>query len=192
MKGTHCLFDIGAATGFMSAVYAAGNPEAEKIASIEPDPYVFPILQRAVSLNSRDGLDWAALRIAVGDRNGDAELPVEPRVRDLQPSTHMGSTNVDMVTLSGLAERVGFLPDIIKLDIESYEYEVLTSSFDFIAVHKPAFQLEIHWEMLDARGKDPSVFLDWMAKAGYRTIDGDATWTVRKRNASVSRVAIRV
>ena len=62
-KGRRHLFDIGAQTGFMSALFARFQPNC-RILSVEPDPQVLPILRRAGSaeLRAQHILDDRALR----------------------------------------------------------------------------------------------------------------------------------
>jgi hypothetical protein len=83
------------------------------------------------------------------------------------------------------------VPDIMKIDIETYEFEVLGASIDWISRYRPALQLEVHWAMLHARGKDPSAFLSPLVDLGYRSTDGVRRWFER-RNADVTRHSLRV
>ena len=52
----------------MSTVYSAGNAAAEGIISVEPDPYFFPLLERAAAPNGRDGLIWTTVRNELAPR----------------------------------------------------------------------------------------------------------------------------
>jgi hypothetical protein len=85
-------------------------------------------------------------------------------------------------------------PDIIKIDTESFEYEIICASLDLFEKVRPALQLEVHWEMLAARGRAAPDFLGPLADMGYRGIrrryrNYDA-WHRAARSEPVSRMAL--
>lgn len=193
--GKRALFDVGAQTGFVSAVFARSRPAGGRILSMEPDPQVAPILQRAKELNTSPSVDWQILHEAVSDHEGTLQLPISNTLYEPNDYTQFGgSIEVRARTLGGLAAQTGWTPDIVKIDVESFEYEVLTSSLDLIGRHKPALQLEVHWEFLRARGRAAVDFLGPLSELGYRGIRRQyhdlRSWENAGRRESVSRFSL--
>lgn len=193
--GRRALFDVGAQMGFVSSVFARSRPDGGRILSLEPDPQVASVLQRAKELNAGPSVDWQILHEAVSDREGTIQLPISNIL--YEPNGHTksgGSIKVRARTLSELAAQTGWMPDIVKIDVESFEYEVLTSSLDLIGKHKPALQLEIHWGFLRARGRAAMDFLGPLAELGYRGIRRRyhdlRSWEQAGQRESVSRFSL--
>src|SRR5687768_6577237 len=72
------------------------------------------------------------------------------------------------MTLQSICRKAAITPDFIKIDIESYEYEVLVSSIDFLDEFKPRLHLEVHSPQLRKRGLDPGHLLRRLGALGYR------------------------
>jgi hypothetical protein len=87
-----------------------------------------------------------------------------------------------VTTLESLCEKMNFVPDLIKMDIESWEYEVINDSLEFLYEHSPSIHLEIHTKQLAERGISASDLVASLKKVGYRVVDSDSRkWT--KQNA---------
>jgi hypothetical protein len=74
-------------------------------------------------------------------------------------------TNLDTI----LAEH-GVVPDVIKIDIESYEFDLIVSSLDFLRRCKPRIMLELHVSAIDERGLDVRYPLRCLASIGYKPL----------------------
>jgi FkbM family methyltransferase len=197
-KGRRALIDIGAQTGFISALFARSRPEPCQIMSVEPDPRVVSMLERAVALNGSAGCDWTVRAAAISNSSGRMSLPNFNRVYedggDTDPDVP-SSFEVPTLTLAELLGGLDWKPDIIKIDVESFEYEILCSSLDVIESLRPALQLEVHWKMLANRGRDARDFLAPLATLGYRgirkryaTLD---KWLGAGNSEPVSRMALK-
>jgi FkbM family methyltransferase len=191
-----CAFlDIGAETGFISATFARSRRHPAQILSVEPDPRCLPLLKRTIELNRSSDIDWQIAAVAVSDSSGRTRLPVsnhfyESATEDGVP----GEIEVEARTLVDLVEGRSWQPDIIKIDTESFEYEIICASLDLFEKVRPALQLEVHWEMLAARGRAAPDFLGPLADMGYRGIrrryrNYDA-WHRAARSEPVSRMAL--
>ena len=55
----------------------------------------------------------------------------------------------------------------MKMDIESFEYEVVEASIKTLSELRPILCLELHGEYLRRRGKDPAEVIVNLRKAGY-------------------------
>ncbi|MBS0235248.1 MAG: FkbM family methyltransferase [Proteobacteria bacterium] len=172
-EGRRALIDIGAQTGFISALFARSRPEDCHILSVEPDPRVVPMLKRAVALNASEMADWTIKAAAISDKSGRISLPVFNRIYenggDTEPEAP-SSFEVPAMTLAELLGGLDWRPDILKIDVESFEHEILCSSLDEIERLRPALQLEVHWKMLAERNRNARDFLEPLASLGYRGI----------------------
>ena len=64
----------------------------------------------------------------------------------------------------------GVEPDVIKIDIESYEFELIVSSLDFLRRCKPRIMLELHVSAIAERGLDVRYPLRCLASIGYKPL----------------------
>lgn len=197
-EGRSRLIDIGAQTGFFSALFARARPAPVAILSMEPDSQVQAILARARTLNGGDGIDWEIRHEAVSDHDGTIEIPISntPYEADLCAGNPGDLITVPSRSLTALVESLDWEPDLLKIDVESFEYEILTTSLPMIERLRPALHLEVHWEILQRRGLDPMDFLAPLARmgyrgnrSGYRKLDD---WTVAGRKEVVSRLSLKV
>jgi FkbM family methyltransferase len=194
--GKRAFIDVGAQTGFMSALFAKSRSGAMKIISVEPDPQVHAILERARVLNAGTECDWTILHQAVSDTSGTISMPISNSLYESgKGKTEVGKQiEVRSTTLNELVESLGWAPDIIKIDVESFEYEILTTSLELISRLKPALQLEVHWEILRQRGLGPERFLKPLADIGYRGIRkryrGLPDWMDAERKEKITRLSI--
>jgi FkbM family methyltransferase len=169
-KDRRALIDIGAQTGFISALFARSRPGPCRILSVEPDPRMLPMLGRAVELNGAACCNWTIRDVAVSDRSGTISIPTCGLVYEPNANDAMTKFEAHTVTLDALLSDLDWKPDIIKIDVESFEHEILTSSLDTIDLMRPALQLEVHWQMLSGRRKEAMDFLKPLADMGYRGI----------------------
>lgn len=191
-KGCRALVDIGAQTGFMSALFARSRSGAGQILSVEPDPQVLPILRRAMELNCRTEIDWKVAATAVSDSSGRLTLPVSNSLYESREKKI--EIDVPVTTLTEILSNLNWQPDIIKIDVESFEHELICSSLDLIDRLKPKLQLEVHWKMLEQRGRNAKDFLAPLEAFGYRGIRGRyrdlGKWLQLKKSEAVSRFAL--
>ena len=103
---------------------------------------------------------------------------------------------VPSTTLAELIAGNPWQPDIIKIDVESFEHEIICSSLSVLEKLKPAFQLEVHWRMLEERQRSPFDFLSPLYDIGYRGIRrrdrGLEDWRRAGKSEGVSRIALAV
>lgn len=197
-EGRSALLDIGAQTGSISAFFARSRTGPAHILSMEPDAQVQAILARARALNSPEGINWEIRHEAVSDRDGAIEMPISntPFETERGMADFGKLITVPSRTLTNLVDSLDWIPDIVKIDVESFEYEILTSSLPLIERIKPALQLEVHWGIMKRRNLDAMDFLTPLGAMGYRGIrahyrnPGD--WAAAGRREAVSRLSLKV
>lgn len=192
------LIDIGAQTGFLSALFARSRPGPCRVLSCEPDPQILPILERARELNAGKQTDWQIAPVAISNAPGMLRMRLTNPLHDAyDPNIRVGST-VEVATrrLPDVIGELSWKPDLIKIDVESYEHEILMDSLQTLGEIKPALQLEVHWEFLHRRGRSGLDFLGPLAEMGYRGIRRHyrdlSQWEKFDRHEILSRLSLRV
>jgi FkbM family methyltransferase len=165
------LLDIGAHHGvFTLAALHCGGPTA-RVVAVEPSTRAAEILKINLQLNNR--ADRVRVEnIALGPTDGELKmLTTGPAGADylvVPASARSDTTCVPQRSLASFLRETEFQPTHVKMDVESCEYEVLESSVELLAGLKPILFLELHGNMLRARGKDPARVPEMLRAAGYR------------------------
>lgn len=179
-RGCHALLDAGASAGFFSAVFNRTAAETAKIVSVEPDPGSFALLRETMALN-QGPIEWRAVPCALSNTSGEQEFfstgfggdlggagsTPERMFRGNDKPAIPATTKVRVVPLARLCRENGFTPDLIKMDIESFEHEALLGSLEFLDSCRPKLFLELHNEKIRGRGLDPRDLLGALFKLGY-------------------------
>ncbi len=170
-EGCRRSIDAGASAGIFSMLFAVSRPGAS-ILSVEPEDRSFRLLCEARALNLREGVDWSTARCVLAASPGrvmidTSELGATVAGVDRGATRGAGQEAAEAHSLASLCSAHGFLPDLLKLDIESFEYEVLTSSRDFLAETMPRIQLELHNFLIRRRSLDPAAPLRVLFDLGY-------------------------
>jgi FkbM family methyltransferase len=190
------LLDIGAQTGFMSALFARSRHGAARLVSVEPDRAVLNILALAAKLNGGPTIEWSVAPCALSNITGEISLETSNRLWEREVSDQREIIRVDCLTLEDLMNKYDFEPDIIKIDVESMEYEILLSSLHVLEKLRPAIQLEVHWDFLVKRDRNASDFLRPISDLGYRGIRGRyrsySQWMALGRQEPVTRLSLAI
>lgn len=161
------FIDIGAAEGYYSALFASIARDKAQIISIDPIEPSWTASGHLASVIETNGNAfkvkyWKLIQAYLTDVPGN----VDPAM-DLPPGCQIK-------TLTQICNENNFAPDLVKLDIESWEWEVLTGSLEIFQKYRPAIMLELHNEKLRARGLNPKILLSkLMTEAGYQVVSAD-------------------
>lgn len=164
------FLDLGAAEGYYSALFAVTADRPSRVVAVDLAPEMCRLHEEVILANSGlsgQPLDWTIHQAAITDRDGRTTLGDGLGLTcwyDKDPSRP-----VETFTLQGFIDRVGLNPDLVKIDIESFEYEVVTSSIDWFARHRPRLHLELHSRMMRERGKSPEELMNRLLQH-YRII----------------------
>ena len=148
-KNSNIVLDIGANTGIYALTAKALNPNAQ-VYAFEPLTQIFRKLKANNDLNNFDIL---CIEKAVSDKNGKAII--YETGNDLITAATMNAetrkygaldveTEIETITLDTFVSdnHLGKI-DLIKVDVETYEPNVLEGYKNYLAVHRPNFLIEV-------------------------------------------------
>ena len=173
------MFDIGANMGLYGSL-AASMFDPETVHLFEPAPTAAAVARRIVE---RNHLRATEFEVAASDLTGTGSLRLSP-VSDASNSMVEGfrdtteALEVATVRIDDHVEATGVRPDLVKIDVETYESAVLYGAMTTIETCRPAIVIEV----LNRRGTDHGVELTAvMADLGYHYVELSAqpTWESR-------------
>lgn len=175
----HCtpgmvLFDIGANFGFFCLATLKYGGLSSRVVAVDPSAVSNRILQANVRLAEGAGR-VRIIRAAIGDQDGTLSMLTTGASGD----HYLIATNavrpdiryVRQYKLSTLAELAGLEPTHLKIDVESFEAEIICGAMEFLSRSRPIIFLELHNDMLWKRGWDSGRVLECLAKCGYRRFE---------------------
>jgi len=132
------VFDVGANIGYHTTAFAS---KAKKVYAFEPNPHNFSMLQK----NTANLKNVELINAAVGDHNGTTKIgDFDPEVStDNFGMMKCGEEGVD-VPLVRLDTLPFDGPDVIKIDVEGYEYAVIKGCEKMLETRRPMFYYEAH------------------------------------------------
>ncbi len=156
-KKSEIIIDIGANTGFFSIIAKVYNDDCN-VYAFEPQPNIFNILKKNVQINN---FNISCNKVAISNYVGDALFYNYGDDTFTEKNTTAGSLNknwrqenqstitVPVITLKQFIELNNFINiDLMKIDVETFEYEVLLGMGKYIEIFNPIIILEIQTEMI--------------------------------------------
>lgn len=139
-KKAESFVDVGSHIGFFTCVVGKLFPQM-KVHSFEMEKQVFELLQKNVDLNKLDNV--FLYNCAVSDSNKVVyyEKPNEPN----EKTTLCRKNKVSVSTESIALDDLGFVPDVVKIDVEGTELDVLNGMKKVLPLIKAIF-IELHPE----------------------------------------------
>lgn len=169
-EGRTRLLDLGASAGIFSTLFLVSRPACEVVGA-EPDHCSINLFRETMETNAPKDSTWRGERVLIGDRRQSARFCSTGFGGNVSDAGDEGEI-LPMESIITLCDRLDFRPDIIKIDIESYEYEALEGALDWLRQVRPRLFVELHWNMLIRRGKDPVALLRLLDSAGLAPISG--------------------
>lgn len=152
-KGAKTIFDVGGNIGLYSLIGAKSNPQST-IYCFEPNPVNIERIKNNITLNSA-GDKIKVIEEAVGEYKDKLVfyLPEEDYTSDVS-SFYKGHTasfsdhklkeiKVPVVAIDDFTRTMEVSPDLIKIDVELYEFEVLKGMKNYIKKKDPLILIEI-------------------------------------------------
>ncbi|WP_339032136.1 FkbM family methyltransferase [Bradyrhizobium symbiodeficiens] len=175
------IIDCGANVGCSAIYFKLSFPDA-RITCFEPNPLIFPYLQKNVSgLSSVE-----TVQMACGKENGTISFKVHPAYSTGSTTKDLWSPDMEKIEVAQvrLSDRIKERVDLLKLDVEGAELDVLE---DLEAAGKLSMidrmSIEFHHNLTMDRS-DLAQFLSIIERAGFAyTIDASRDATARFDNA---------
>ena len=149
-KNAQVVFDVGANTGIYALIVKAFNPKA-KVFAFEPINRIFDKLKYNSQLNN---YDIVCLKQAVSNKDGNApfyDIPEENSYSSSLSADFAGNKGyevnsivIETIRLDTLIKQKNLEKvDLIKIDVETYEPEVLEGLGEYLNKFKPTLLIEI-------------------------------------------------
>jgi FkbM family methyltransferase len=158
VKARDVVWDIGANVGIYTELFCRWVGPEGHVVGFEPNPG--PIAQIKERLQD---CSWLTLEnVALGARNELSTLIVE---KGYTPSGHVGHGSetkdpgksvipIRMTTGDQVCERLGRVPNVMKIDVEGFEEEVLLGlDHTLLSPVLRAVLVEVHFSALESRGQ---------------------------------------
>lgn len=179
LKGA-TVFECGGHHGRDCVLLAKMVGPEGRVVSFEPHPDNIDVLRRNLGLNHLH--NTTTVQAAVGSKIGSLSI----RARSNAKVTSRGGIEVPVVTIDDWAEKNGLWPDVIKIDVEGYEFEVLRGAEKALQ-RTPALFVEIHCNIVGEFGAKPEDIWELVDRSRYDVFiqlhDGVAAepWTETQR-----------
>lgn len=189
LRTARVVFDVGANIGSTALYFARQNPSA-RIFSFEPHPDTFQKTQTNVRLNAFENI--TLFNLGLGAANEKQKLY---RVVDNNPGMNriMPGENpypfvwIELVTLDGFCREQGIGHiDFLKIDVEGFEYFVLTGGRQIISKTHPVIYLELYDHGLKKNGYSASALISLLFELGYNRIQNAYTLTPVDRGTDLA------
>jgi len=175
LKPGAVVFDIGANIGAHALPLARALRDQGRVYAIEPTDWAFQKLRANLNLNPDLKSTLELRQMALSDSDGgvpdrfhsswnlkkDGDHPIHGGV--LHSLKH-----AERSTLDGLVQeiRLGRL-DVVKLDVDGFEYRILKGGRETLKRFKPSIVLELTPYTLEEQGDSLSLLLDLLIEEGY-------------------------
>jgi FkbM family methyltransferase len=168
---SNCV-DVGASEGRLLDVFAELAPDGMHIA-YEPVPHVRAGLARRFPRADVRGT-------ALSDRNGESTFVVHRRLPSRSSLRPVGYDAADTETIRVRVERLddslpsGYVPRLLKIDVEGAEHLVLAGALRTLTAHRPVVLFEHQKRTAAYYGSGPDLIYDLLVrKLGMRIFDLD-------------------
>jgi len=167
------VVDLGANEGYFSILASQCVGPEGSVLAIDPQDRLAAVLERNIELNQCSNI--TVFPGAISDYQGQAELHLLPDLNTggsslAQITRYRTATQTTpLCTLEHLLSKKGWdHVDLIKIDIEGWEWEALFGSRNLFQSGAIAgIYLELHHHLLKRRGLDPNQLLEFLHQAGY-------------------------
>ena len=168
------LFDVGADKGVMAATFAALGKN-KRVLAYEPSSTGSQQMHELLEQNGLQGKVEVVPKV-VGEQSGHVAFSQEDcGYMQVVPVATKEEVEAECVSLDDECERLGFAPDLVKIDVEGYEGEVLRGAEKLLEEDGPIICLELHLAYLEKRGIEPAEILLMLERKGYliRSLAGE-------------------
>lgn len=168
------VFDIGSNIGYMSLI-ASIQKNNKSILLVDPNPEALAKAAKNMIINGF-GLKCKFISAFVGDQDGEKIrfYTVGSGAAGSMYSSHAETAaavnsyyEVEKLTLDTLVEKLGYLPDLIKIDVEGAENLVLLGANKIASQQISKFFIEMHSPKELPMKQNAELILNWCTKNNY-------------------------
>ncbi len=171
-RTSHVFLDVGANIGYFSFLVKQLSPKAQ-VYSFEPLPQNIESYKKNQELNHFSEMHLQ--QVCVADQAGETEFLIPPveesgwgrmAHRDLFSGEKIRRS---VITLDQFCreKNVGKV-DLIKIDVEGYEFKVLQGATEVIATHRPRICIELNEPCLIDTGTSSEEIFSFFKKRNYQ------------------------
>ncbi len=175
LKPGQILFDIGANVGYYTILGSRLVGPGGVVVAIEPAVRNLSFLYRHLEINHVSNVNIIAAacsdentfaRFSSGENGATGHLTNEAGVGS---QANREDTFVSTITIDSVVQKVGFAPDVIKIDVEGAELSVLKGAHATLLASRPVIFLSVHSNSLRYS------CLGYLEEIGYtaRSVKGD-------------------
>ncbi|MGZ3931205.1 MAG: FkbM family methyltransferase [Bacteroidia bacterium] len=176
VKPGNVILDIGANIGFTALSMAKLSLPNGIVYAFEPDPFNYEQLKHNVFLNTLPnvkifnvglGVTKEQLKLAVNTANNRGGN----RIRQ-DASENFNLVDImpldEFVSLHGLAT-----VDLVKIDVEGFEYNVLKGAEQLLSTQRPVLFIELDDSNLKEQGASAKELIAWLNALGYTCLNNE-------------------
>ena len=165
------FLDVGALYGVFSLAFTTQQKDGRALA-VEPSTAAFPSL--LYNIHKNPDCHVRALDMALSDRDGTIDMRLD--WKHLVAAGASGASKDDCISIASrtgdsLCSAEEFRPDLIKIDVEGYEYECLRGLTQTIDDNRPTIFLELHPELLKSHGHLTADIAEYFRQKSYQCLD---------------------
>ena len=165
LKQDMVCIDLGSNIGYYAVIESNIIGESGKVFAIEPSPVNFPILK--LNLENQKKNNFVAYNIGIGDKNEEMEFIISAksnwsriRMNNEKINSEDKVIKIPVKTLNSFVNENDIKKiDILRMDVEGFEYSILLGANEVLEKFKPKLFIEIH-KMYLGKEKTYQIFND--------------------------------
>ena len=184
IKSGMIIFDVGANIGDTALRFAKLTGETGQVYSFEPDSVNYKKLRLNIENNSFKNIH--TYNIGLGSKNSIEKLyrvnPENKGMNRIMTSENSSSefTEINIRTIDDIVNESSIKRvDLLKIDVEGFEFEVLNGAKTILQKFKPVLFIEIDEQNLKQNNTTPKNLFNFLISAGY-------TITIAQRQQIIS------
>jgi len=166
------ILDIGANIGVTTLNFAKIVGVSGKVYSFEPDPVNLISLQKNIKLNSFNNI--ILNKIGLGNNTGKFKIHTMDvnnkgmnRIIEITDNNEIGHeinvTTIDTYVTENKLQKI----DVIKIDVEGFEYNVLQGAYNTLKRFHPKLFVELDNRLLTDQGKSAKELIEYLINLEY-------------------------
>jgi FkbM family methyltransferase len=172
------FFDVGALYGYFALLWKSLHRDSTALA-FEVNPESYDGLRENVAANEHLGRPAVhCCRVGLSDQTRLGHSASVKGIK-LNEDTDAGDTVVDLMRLDDFSRITGFLPDVMKIDVEGYQARIMPGAMETIRQGEPIILMEFDQpETLESFGRTNRDVVAPLFDLGYSML-----WTSDHRHA---------